>query len=99
MDKQQDQPPRKINISEVFKKYQGQLKSFIAKRVTAKEDREDILQDVFYQLLKTDRWLLPCNKFRLGSTQLPAILSLTGKENIGKKKYRKPEQKREKRLS
>ena len=89
MDKQQDQPPRKINISEVFKKYQGQLKSFIAKRVTAKEDREDILQDVFYQLLK----------FRLGSTQLPAILSLTGKENIGKKKYRKPEQKREKRLS
>ena len=54
MDKQQDQPPRKINISEVFKKYQGQLKSFIAKRVTAKEDREDILQDVFYQLLKTD---------------------------------------------
>ena len=45
MDKQQDQPPRKINISEVFKKYQGQLKSFIAKRVTAKEDREDILQD------------------------------------------------------
>ena len=54
MDKQQDQPPRKINISEVFKKYQGQLKSFIAKRVTAQEDREDILQDVFYQLLKTD---------------------------------------------
>ena len=93
MDKQQDQPPRKINISEVFKKYQGQLKSFIAKRVTAQEDREDILQDVFYQLLKTD------NKFRLGSTQLPAILSLTGKENTGKKKYRKPEQKREKRLS
>ncbi|MFR7812682.1 MAG: sigma factor [Butyricimonas faecihominis] len=47
-----------MNISEVFKKYQGQLKSFIAKRVTAKEDREDILQDVFYQLLKRTRWLL-----------------------------------------
>lgn len=54
MDKQQDLPPCKINISEVFKKYQEQLKSFIAKRVTVQEDREDILQDVFYQLLKTD---------------------------------------------
>ena len=54
MDKQQDQIPHKINILEVFKKYQGQLKSFIAKRVTVKEDQEDILQDVFYQLLKTD---------------------------------------------
>ena len=80
MDKQQDQPPRKINISEVFKKYQGHKMSFTS-------------------YLKRTRWLLPCNKFRLGSTQLPAILSLTGKENIGKKKYRKPEQKREKRLS
>ncbi|MFR5657740.1 MAG: hypothetical protein ACLUDU_06970 [Butyricimonas faecihominis] len=82
MDKQQDQPSRKINISEVFKKYQGQLKSFIAKRVTAKEGREDILQDVFYQC-KTDPVAPPCNKFRQ-LPQLPAILSLTGKENTGK---------------
>ena len=91
MDKQQDQPPRKINISEVFKKYQGQLKSFIAKRVTAQEDREDILQDVFYQLLKTDPVAPPVQ-------QISAWL-YTVKENTGKKKYRKPEQKREKRLS
>ncbi|MDR2680796.1 MAG: sigma-70 family RNA polymerase sigma factor [Tannerella sp.] len=33
--------------------YQPQLKSFIRKRVDNKEDAEDILQDVFYQLVKT----------------------------------------------
>ncbi len=54
MNKQQGKTPHKINVSEIFKKYQAQLKSFIAQRVTVKEDREDILQDVFYQLLKTD---------------------------------------------
>lgn len=99
MDKQQDQPPRKINISEVFKKYQGQLKSFIAKRVTAKEDREDILQDVFYQLLKTDPVAPPVQQISAWLYTVTRNLTLTGKENIGKKKYRKPEQKREKRLS
>ncbi len=40
------------NVTDIFKKYQSQLKSFIAKRVTSKEDREDILQNVFYQLAK-----------------------------------------------
>ncbi|MDR3329392.1 MAG: sigma-70 family RNA polymerase sigma factor [Prevotellaceae bacterium] len=32
--------------------YQPQLKSFIRQRVKSKEDAEDILQDVFYQLAK-----------------------------------------------
>ena len=43
-----------MDISTIFKKYQSQLKGFIAKRVSGKEDREDILQDVFYKLLQTD---------------------------------------------
>lgn len=43
----------KENIEELVKKYQPQLKSFIRKRVSSKEDVEDILQDVFYQLIKT----------------------------------------------
>ncbi|MDR0688209.1 MAG: RNA polymerase subunit sigma-24, partial [Prevotellaceae bacterium] len=33
--------------------YQSQLHSFIRKRVDNREDAEDILQDVFYQLAKT----------------------------------------------
>lgn len=46
--------PSKSKISDVFKKYQAQLKGYINKRVTSKEDGEDILQNVFYQLLKTE---------------------------------------------
>lgn len=43
----------KENIDELVKEYQPQLKSFIRKRVSNKEDAEDILQDVFYQLINT----------------------------------------------
>ena len=35
-----------MDISTIFQKYQSQLKGFIAKRISGKEDREDILQDV-----------------------------------------------------
>jgi RNA polymerase sigma factor (sigma-70 family) len=40
------------NLGELIAAYQPQLKSFIRKRVSNKEDAEDILQDVFYQLVK-----------------------------------------------
>ncbi|MDR2954719.1 MAG: sigma-70 family RNA polymerase sigma factor [Prevotella sp.] len=43
----------KENIEEIVKEYHPQLNSFIRKRVQNKEDAEDILQDVFYQLIKT----------------------------------------------
>ncbi len=41
-------------VSEVYTKYQSPLRNFIAKRVPSKEDCEDVLQNVFYQLMKTD---------------------------------------------
>ena len=41
------------NVEELIAKYQPQLKSFIRRQVSVKEDAEDILQDVFYQLIKT----------------------------------------------
>ena len=47
MNKQID----KENLDELVREYQPQLKSFIRKRVYNKEDAEDILQDVFYQLI------------------------------------------------
>jgi RNA polymerase sigma factor (sigma-70 family) len=43
----------KHNLEKLIVEYQPQLKSFIRKRVRNKEDVEDILQDVFYQLVKT----------------------------------------------
>ena len=42
------------NVTNIFNKYKGQLKNFISKRVMSKEDGEDILQNVFYQLSKID---------------------------------------------
>ena len=39
------------SIEKLIKEYHPRLKSFIRKRVPNKEDAEDILQDVFYQLI------------------------------------------------
>lgn len=44
---------RKGEVCKLIEEYQPQLKSFIRRRVSNKEDAEDILQDVFYQLIKT----------------------------------------------
>jgi RNA polymerase sigma factor (sigma-70 family) len=41
------------NLEKLIAQYQPQLKSFIRKRVNNREDAEDILQDVFYQFVKT----------------------------------------------
>lgn len=45
--------PQNENLTKLIEEHQPQLKSFIYKRVENKKDAEDILQDVFYQLLKT----------------------------------------------
>ncbi|WP_370458779.1 RNA polymerase sigma factor [Dysgonomonas sp. 520] len=50
------------NVSDIFMKYQSQLKGFINKRVPSKEDAEDILQNVFYQLMKVDLKENPINQ-------------------------------------
>ncbi|GHV56666.1 RNA polymerase sigma factor SigZ [Bacteroidia bacterium] len=44
--------PEKQNIEKLIVEYQPRLKSFIRQRVSNKEEVEDILQDVFYQLVK-----------------------------------------------
>jgi len=41
-----------MNVESLIQEHQPRLKSFIQKRVSNKEDAEDILQDVFYQLIK-----------------------------------------------
>ncbi|MBL7736541.1 MAG: sigma-70 family RNA polymerase sigma factor [Chitinophagaceae bacterium] len=43
----------KPDVERLVKEHQSRLRSFIGKRVSNKEDAEDILQDVFYQLIKT----------------------------------------------
>lgn len=45
---------RNRRITELFRKYQSQLRQFIKRRVDSVEEGEDILQDVFYQIIKVD---------------------------------------------
>lgn len=40
------------NVEKIFSEHESKLKAFIRKRVHNEEDTEDVLQDVFYQLLK-----------------------------------------------
>jgi len=57
--KTETEVPPKRTVTDIFKEYQQRLKNFIAKRVDSKEDREDILQNVFYQLAKADSMMKP----------------------------------------
>ncbi|MDD5362231.1 MAG: RNA polymerase sigma factor [Ignavibacteria bacterium] len=50
---------QKNNISEIFRYYSNRLKGFIRNRVKDTEDADDILQDVFYRLIETDKLLKP----------------------------------------
>ncbi len=46
-------------ISEVVKREQSRLRNFIRRRVPDPHDAEDILQDVFYELVEANRLLMP----------------------------------------
>ena len=48
-----------LRISEVVKREQSRLRNFIRKRVPDPRDAEDILQDVFYELVEANRLLMP----------------------------------------
>lgn len=49
----------KKTVETLVEEYQPQLKAFIRKRVNNKQDADDILQEVFYQLAKADSLLKP----------------------------------------
>jgi RNA polymerase sigma factor (sigma-70 family) len=46
-------------ISEIFKREQIRLGNFIRRRVADPRDAEDILQEVFYELVEANRLLMP----------------------------------------
>ena len=56
LEKMRDQDRR---ISEVFKREQVRLRNFIRRRVGDPRDAEDILQDVFSELVEANRLLMP----------------------------------------
>ena len=50
---------RNQHISEVVKREQSRLRNFIRRRVPDARDAEDILQEVFYELVEANRLLMP----------------------------------------
>src|ERR1700674_1336644 len=46
-------------ISEVIKRQQSRLRNFIRRRVPDPSDAEDIVQEVFYELVEANRLLMP----------------------------------------
>jgi len=52
-------PERDDEISRVVDREQSRLRRFIRARVPDSRDAEDILQDVFYELLEANRLLMP----------------------------------------
>jgi RNA polymerase sigma factor (sigma-70 family) len=56
---EQDQIEQAQRISEVVTREQSRLRNFIRRRVPDPRDAEDILQDVFYELVEANRLLMP----------------------------------------
>jgi len=52
-------PQQDQRISRVVQREQSRLRSFIRRRVPDPRDVEDILQDVFYELVEANRLLMP----------------------------------------
>ena len=52
-------PRENQRISEIVKREQARLRNFIRRRVPDPRDAEDILQDVFYELVEANRLLMP----------------------------------------
>ena len=52
-------PEQDHRITEVVKREQSRLRNFIRRRVPDPRDAEDILQEVFYELVEANRLLMP----------------------------------------
>jgi RNA polymerase sigma factor (sigma-70 family) len=50
----QDSVAGKLNINQIIKDYSSRLKGFIRNTVSSADDAEDILQDVFFQLIEAE---------------------------------------------
>jgi RNA polymerase sigma factor (sigma-70 family) len=75
-------------ISEVVKKEQSRLRNFIRGRVPDPRDAEDILQDVFYELVEANRLLMPIEHvtgwlFRVARNRITDLFRKKKPESFG----------------
>jgi RNA polymerase sigma factor (sigma-70 family) len=74
-------------ITEVVKREQSRLLNFIRRRVPDPLDAEDVLQDVFYQLVEANRLLMPIEHvtgwlFRVARNRITDLLRKKKPENF-----------------
>lgn len=78
---------RDERISEVIKREQSRLRNFIRRRVPDSSDAEDILQDVFYELVEANRLLMPIDHitgwlFRVARNRITDLFRKKKPENL-----------------
>src|SRR5512146_4715 len=76
-----------LRISEVVKREQARLRNFIRRRVPDPRDAEDILQDVFYELVEANRLLMPIDHvtgwlFRVARNRITDLFRKKRPENF-----------------
>jgi RNA polymerase sigma factor (sigma-70 family) len=74
-------------ISEVVKREESRLRNFIRRRVPDPRDADDILQDVFYELVEANRLLMPIEHvtgwlFRVARNRITDLLRKKKPENF-----------------
>jgi len=75
-------------ISEVVEREQSRLRHFIRRRVPDPRDAEDILQDVFYELVEANRLLMPIDHitgwlFRVARNRITDLFRKKTPESVG----------------
>jgi RNA polymerase sigma factor (sigma-70 family) len=75
-------------VSEVVKREQSRLRDFIRRRVPDPRDVEDILQDVFYELVEANRLLMPIDHvtawlFRVARNRITDLFRKKRPESFG----------------
>src|SRR5580693_3893236 len=75
-------------ISEVVKRERSRLGAFIRRRVPDPRDAEDILQDVFYELVEANRLLMPIEHvtgwlFRVARNRITDLFRRKKPESFG----------------
>src|SRR5512142_2849133 len=75
-------------ISEVVTRERSRLRNFIRRRVPDPRDAEDILQDVFYELVEANRLLMPIEHvtgwlFRVARNRITDLFRRKTPESLG----------------
>jgi RNA polymerase sigma factor (sigma-70 family) len=83
MSREQD-----LRIVDVVRREQSRLRNFIRRRVSDPRDAEDILQDVFYELVEANRLLMPIDHvtgwlFRVARNRITDLFRRKKPEGFG----------------